>query len=109
MEGVKRAKRLPMLATIRRRASQAQRRALLESASALLTEEGPKGLTLRTLATRVGASTTAVYTHFGSKDELLEALYTEGLERLGATLRRARGASPLEELAAIALAYRRFA
>lgn len=39
-------------------------------------------LTARRLATEIGASTSAVYTHFGSMDELRRAIRRTGFERL---------------------------
>ncbi|MFC0358224.1 MULTISPECIES: TetR/AcrR family transcriptional regulator [Kytococcus] len=47
---------------------------LVAAAARTLTEEGSAALSLRRLATRCGTSTAAVYTLFGGKDELLEAV-----------------------------------
>ncbi|HEU4841752.1 MAG TPA: helix-turn-helix domain-containing protein, partial [Ilumatobacteraceae bacterium] len=59
---------------------------LLEAAARVLAEEGRDAVTARRLATEVGASTMAVYTHFGSMDELLLGLWREGFRRFGAAL-----------------------
>src|SRR5918993_359272 len=62
---------------------EALRRALLDAASGLLLEEGPGALTMRRVAGAGGCSTTVLYTMFGGKEGLADALYREGFERLG--------------------------
>ena len=52
-----------------------------EVASRLLTEEGSVALTLRQVVADVGCSTTVLYTLFGDKDGLAEALCREGFDR----------------------------
>jgi AcrR family transcriptional regulator len=64
----------------------AVRSALVEAAARLLVEEGPAALTTRRLATEVGSSTMAVYTHFEGMDELRKALAKEGFDRLAGYL-----------------------
>lgn len=68
------------------------RGALLDEASRLLVEEGPQALTMRRVAAAVGCSTSVLYTMFGGKGGLAEALYREGFERLGRRLEEAAGA-----------------
>ncbi len=85
------------------------RRGLLDQAGVLLSEEGLGALTLRRVASAAGTSTTAVYSLFGDKDQLLATMYSEGFLRLGASLRRARVGEPLEALAGMGVAYRRSA
>jgi AcrR family transcriptional regulator len=58
------------------------RRTLLDVASRLLVGEDPQALTMRRVAATVGCSTTVLYTAFGSKDGLAEALFLEGFQRL---------------------------
>jgi len=58
------------------------RTALIEAAAALIASEGTGALTLRRLADEVGTSTMAIYTHFGSMDELRRELRREGFARL---------------------------
>jgi AcrR family transcriptional regulator len=58
------------------------REALIEAAARLLAREGPAALTTRRLAAEVGASTMAVYTHFGGMDGLRRDLREEGFARL---------------------------
>jgi AcrR family transcriptional regulator len=67
-------------------ADPAVRVALLETAARIIAEEGPSRLTLRRLATEVGASTMAVYTHFGSMTEVRREVRREGFARLGTQL-----------------------
>ncbi len=84
--------------------------ALVAAASALLDEAGPEALTVRAIAHRAGCSTMVVYSHFGGKDGVVEALYVQGFERLGAALRAVRHtADPVADLQRLGRAYRRFA
>ncbi|GAA0383959.1 TetR family transcriptional regulator [Acrocarpospora corrugata] len=54
---------------------------LLDVASELLMASGPESLTVRRIAAEAGCATTVIYTMFGSKEGLAEALYLEGFER----------------------------
>jgi AcrR family transcriptional regulator len=56
--------------------------ALIQTALRLLDERGPGALTARRLAAEVGASTMAVYTHFGGMRELRRAIQREGISRI---------------------------
>src|SRR3954453_67940 len=86
------------------------RETLLEAALRLLEERGPGALRVRDLAEAVGKSTMAVYTHFGSKQALLEQLYLYGFSRLEERLKAVPvPGNPEAELVAFALAYREFA
>jgi AcrR family transcriptional regulator len=58
------------------------RMALVETAADLIAAEGPSQLSLRKLASAVGTSTMAVYTHFGGMDELRREVRREGFVRL---------------------------
>lgn len=60
--------------------------ALVETGARLIAEREP--LTTRRLATEVGTSTSAVYTHFGSMEELRRAIRREGFARLAEYLTR---------------------
>jgi len=62
------------------------RDALLAAASRVLADEGPDALTVRHIASEAGLSTMAVYSRFGGKDGVVDALFIEGFERLTATL-----------------------
>lgn len=61
-------------------ADPAVRDALVEAAARLIALREP--LTTRRVAAEVGASTMAVYTHFGSMEELRRAVRREGFSRL---------------------------
>lgn len=83
---------------------------LVEVAARLLAEEGSAGVSARRVATEAGASTMAVYTHFGSMDELLATVRREGFQRFGAALERfAPTADAVSDLMAQGWAYRAFA
>jgi AcrR family transcriptional regulator len=80
---------------------------LLDRAGELLSAEGPKALSLRKLAADVGTSTTAVYSLFGSKPDLVNALYVEGFRRFQARTEAARlSGDPVEDLVRLGLVYR---
>jgi len=61
--------------------------ALLEAAAAVLDEEGRDAVTARRLGREIGAPSMAVYTYFGSMDELLAAVWRKGFKDLTAALR----------------------
>src|ERR671916_2725506 len=83
------------------------RETLLEAALRLLEERGPGGLRVRDVAAATDQSTMGVYTHFGSKQGLMEQLYLLGFERLEERLSRVPADGPgREALLEFALAYR---
>jgi len=84
----------------------AQRRVLLDAASRLLEAEGPDALTMRRIATSVGCSTSVLYSMFGGKSGVAEALWCEGFERLYRALAAVEGDEPLRRLAALGQTYR---
>ncbi len=90
-----------------------RRQQVLELAARMLVEDGPHALSLRRLAQRAGGSTQLVYTLFGGKLGLADALYAEGFRRLGEAGRQALEHAPPppdpERLVVIGRAYRRFA
>ena len=61
--------------------SSPQRQRILDAAVAILAEKGQSGLTVRAVVAASGFSTSGVYTWFGGKDGLLEAIYTDGFAR----------------------------
>jgi AcrR family transcriptional regulator len=86
------------------------REILLDVALRLLEERGPGGLRVRDVAAASEGSTMGVYTHFGSKQGLLEELYLHGFRRLEALLAAVPAVRHDEaELLAFAVAYRSFA
>lgn len=64
---------------------------------------------MRSVAIGAGVSTMNVYSRFGSKDGLLDVLYREGFEALGAELAATREADLASQIRAFAATYRRFA
>lgn len=89
-----------------RQADPQVRAALVETAARLLAEGGTDLLTLRRLTQEVGTSTMAVYTHFGSMDDLRAEVASEGFDRLRRRL-RAVGESddPVADLFRLGAAY----
>jgi AcrR family transcriptional regulator len=89
---------------------EALRARLLDRAAQLLSEEGPDALSLRRLAGDAGTSTTAVYSLFGGKPGLLQAIYDEAFRRIdqhiGAVV---PSEDPAEDLLRLGHAYRRSA
>ncbi|MFF0767850.1 TetR/AcrR family transcriptional regulator [Nonomuraea wenchangensis] len=65
------------------------RTAILDTATHLLVTEGPGALTVRRIAGEAGCSTKVIYTLFGGKDGLVEALWLEGFARFERRLRAA--------------------
>ncbi|MEU8680297.1 TetR/AcrR family transcriptional regulator [Streptomyces sp. NPDC048611] len=93
-----------------RTGQEAVRTAILDRAIDLLVAEGAAALTMRRIATEVGASTKVLYTMFGGKEGLADALYREGFARLRRAQERvpAEG-DPLARLSALGRAYREHA
>lgn len=89
---------------------EALRLRLLDRAGELLSTEGAKALSLRKLAADAGTSTTAVYSLFGSKPDLVNALYAEGFKRFGARMQAVpRTDDAVEDIVQLGLAYRQSA
>ncbi len=89
---------------------QRDRAVVLSTAKRLLEEEGASALSVRRLAKELGTSYQLVYTLFGGKQGLLDALFRDGFESLESACRSLPASgSPGDDLANLALAYRRFA
>lgn len=58
------------------------RSAILAAARETLVEVGVSALTVRTVANKAGCSTTGIYTYFGGKQGVLDALYAEAFAGL---------------------------
>ena len=87
------------------------RRALIDTALAMVTEEGAWNFTLREVARRAGVSHAAPYNHFEEKSALLAevaALGFEALRRTMETAARRHPRSARQAFAGIADAYVRF-
>lgn len=61
-----------------------QRQRILDNAVRILAEHGTGGLTVRAVATASDCSTTGIYTYFGGKTGLLDAMYADGFTLFGA-------------------------
>jgi AcrR family transcriptional regulator len=69
-----------------RLADPTMRSQLVEAAARRLAEHGRDGLSVRSLAGDVGASTQVVYTHFDGLDDLLAEVWREGYRRFAVAL-----------------------
>lgn len=87
-----------------------QREQILACARDIYVEEGLQGLSMRSLAERVGVTAPAIYRHFEGKEDLLSEIIGEGLELFGTYIYGAlEGESPAERLHLGARAYLDFA
>jgi AcrR family transcriptional regulator len=87
-----------------------KQRQLLDAAARVVAEEGVRALSIRRLAAAVGTSTMAVYTWYGSKPNLMRAVYREAFSRFNDALHAALGDDdPLVELVRLGRAYRTYA
>jgi AcrR family transcriptional regulator len=76
----------------------------------VLHERGAAELTLRRVAQQAGSSTMGIYSCFGGRAGMLEAIYRRGFELLkDAITAPGANADPGQAILAIATAYRRFA
>ncbi|MEM8618211.1 MAG: TetR/AcrR family transcriptional regulator [Actinomycetota bacterium] len=83
---------------------------LLAIANEILRHDGPDALTVRRVAERADTSTQSVYTHFGGKAGLADALFRHGYELLADELTEVPPIDdPAERVFALSLAYRRAA
>jgi AcrR family transcriptional regulator len=90
-----------------RRADPRTPAALVEAAAWILTEEGPAAFSARRLAAVAGTSTMAVYTHFGSMDDLVRAMVHEGFARLHRQMIRIGATDdPVADVVTLGCAYR---
>src|SRR3712207_3927819 len=86
-----------------RSADPAVRVALVEAAAQMLADRVP--VTARSLTERVGASTTALYTHFGGMPGVWRAVRQEGFTRLAGRMEEvADSDDPVRDLAALGAA-----
>ncbi|MDT0469571.1 TetR/AcrR family transcriptional regulator [Streptomyces gibsoniae] len=86
------------------------RAACLRAARELLEEDGSAALSLRAVARRAGVSPTAPYRHYADRDALVSAVAAQGYRELAEYLAAAHPSPTTpDELAAVAVAYVRFA
>jgi AcrR family transcriptional regulator len=86
------------------------RERLVAAGLQVLDRQGPAELTVRQIADAAGSSTMGVYTKFGGRAGILEAIYRRGFELLRLALGEVPAAEdPIRHVLDLALAYRRFA
>jgi AcrR family transcriptional regulator len=84
-----------------------RREAILRAAIDILQHHGAGALTVRSVANAAGCSTTGVYTWFGSKNGLVEAIFVDGFRSFHAAQQEVLDTAA--DLTALAVAYRRWA
>jgi len=87
------------------------RRLILQSSRQLLLRDGYSSLSMRKIARAMGYSATTIYLHFRSKDQLVHALISDGMELLESKLRPVlsdRSRSPLESIRQVCMEYASF-
>lgn len=84
---------------------------ILDAAAELVTERGVEAFTLSELAALAGFGNAAsLYRYFSSKQEIVNALASRGLERLGEHMRRVpQDLAPEEQIVQLCLAYVNYA
>jgi AcrR family transcriptional regulator len=83
---------------------------IAQVAQELFASEGIEGISMRKLAQRAGVTATAIYRHFRDKDEILDALISDGLAVLSDYLAPAlKAKDPERGLRELIDAYLRFA
>ncbi|MEU1287179.1 TetR/AcrR family transcriptional regulator [Kitasatospora sp. NPDC005856] len=90
-----------------RRPDPGARPALVDIAARLLAEEGPQALSARRIASEIGTSTMALYTHFNGMRGLVRAMVHEGFTRLQHYFTLVEFSDdPVSDLALLGRAYR---
>ena len=83
-----------------------------DTARALLVEAGPDACTLRAIAREMGMTAPALYRYFGSREDLIAALYQDLLTEITVTLEQARDTvgreDPVGRLMAACRAFRQW-
>jgi AcrR family transcriptional regulator len=82
---------------------------LLQAADAVLRREGLSGVTVRAVAAEAGVAPMGVYSRFGSKDGLVDALLIRAIEDFRVTVGVGQETDPAERLKAAGRRYREWA
>lgn len=82
------------------------RQALVQAALTVLQRDGAAALTVRNITSEAGCSTTGVYTYFGGKNGLVEAIFVEGFESFDRAVKPHLEANRIDQAGR---AYRRWA
>ena len=98
----------------RERGRQEMRLAIIDEARRLVDAAGLDAVTIRAIARALGYSPGALYEYFDSKEAILQALYFDGTDGLGAHMERVLAALPadgsvIDAIAALGHGYRAFA
>src|SRR5499425_2479418 len=92
------------------RDNQARRAQILSAARRIAEREGWSNVTVRRLSDEISYSQPVLYSHFGSRDEILAAVAIEGFQEIGLALEKARkGATRGTPIESVASAYLQFA
>jgi AcrR family transcriptional regulator len=83
--------------------------ALTDAAEAVLVRDGPSAVTVRAVAAEAGVAPMGVYSRFGNKEGLIDALLQRGFEGLRAAVVSRGERDPIERLRACGVRYRLFA
>ena len=75
------------------RGGESRRQAVLDTAAAMFAAKGYAGTSIRSITTSVGMFPGSIYCHFKSKEDLLLAVYREGVARFEAAIDVALGGS----------------
>lgn len=75
------------------RGGESRRQAVLDTAAAMFAAKGYAGTSIRSITTSVGMFPGSIYCHFKSKEDLLLAVYREGVARFEAAIDAALGGS----------------
>jgi len=70
---------------------------LVSAALAVLRRDGAAALTVRNITTEAGCSTTGIYTYFGGKNGLVEAIFLEGFASFDAAVAEPLGTGDVAE------------
>lgn len=82
---------------------------LIEAALSILEDEGIAALTVRSVASKAGVAPMGVYSRFGNKDGLLQALFVHGFQTLEGAINPPPADEPVRRLAEGCIGYRQFA
>jgi AcrR family transcriptional regulator len=98
----------------RERGRQEMRLAIIDEARRLVDAAGLDAVTIRAIARALGYSPGALYEYFDSKEAILQALYFDGTDGLGAHMERTMAALPadvsvIDAITALGHSYRAFA
>lgn len=82
---------------------------LLNEATTIVGREGPDALSLRRITQAAGTSTSAIYSLYGSRDALLDAVYQRAIASFAGATTVAATDDPVTDLCDMGLAYRTWA